>query len=386
MRLGTDITRYLLESCSVFVAVPPSCVFQVCGVPVYDRISMTSASPGFYLQSQSRTRKVTHFGRHQGALTSKQKRDYNHFTISKKRHTTNVRVKMGKRKRETDLKDEEEIMTCLRKRRRVGQQEQEIRQVCYETMEQKQSVEPALSIKTLENDAPGFKQPAEIQTTIPPSEGGPSWRSGTFPPLPPSQSFIRTLGFLYGGRGMRGFLLNRKKKVTEGYRRLQGRDLLRIIFFEGLLYLNGLERKPKKLPRRFFNMVPLFSQLLRQHRRCPYSRILQRMCPLVGKKDAGQGELSSLLPQHSGHHRVYLFIKECLSVVIPQELWGSDHNRLLFFARVRGFLHSGKFERLSVAELMWKMKVNDCDWLKISKTGKTVGLLPFFLLRAFWLK
>lgn len=368
MRLGTDITRYLLESCSVFVAVPPSCVFQVCGVPVYDRVSMTTASPGFYLQPRSRTHKVAQFGRYRGAMTLKRRWEGKNPTVSKERHTTNVRVKTGKRRRDT-----EEIMTCSGKRRRVGQQElaQEIQQVCYETVEEGQSVVPTLSIKTLENDAPGSKQPHEMQTTILPSEGGPSWRSGIFPPLPPAQSFIRTLGFLYGGKGMRGFLLNRKKS-SDGCRRLQGQDLLRIVFFEGLLYLNGLERKPKKLPRRFFNMVPLFSQLLRQHRRCPYSRILQRMCPLAGEKDAGQAELSSLLPQHCVPHRVYLFIKECLSAVIPHELWGSDHNRLLFFVRVRGFLRSGKFEKLSVAELMWKMKVNDCDWLKISKTGNIV--------------
>lgn len=136
----------------------------------------------------------------------------------------------------------------------------------------------------------------------------------------------------------------------------------------------------------FFNMVPLFSQLLRQHRRCPYSRILQRLCPLVEERDAGQGELSSVLPRHCALHRVYLFVKECLTAVIPQELWGSDHNRLNFLVRVRGLLQSGKFEKLSLAELMWKMKVNDCDWLKISKTGKTVIGVKLFVLSldAFW--
>lgn len=387
MRLGTDITRYLLESCSVFVAVPPSCVFQVCGVPVYDRVSMTTASPGFYLQPLSRTHKCAQFGRYRGAVTLK--REDKNPTIRKKRNTMDMRMKTGKRRRETDQKDEEEIMTYSGKRRRVGRQEliQEIQQVCCETVEEEQSVEPTLSIKPLENGAPGSKQPVEMQMTILPLEGGPSWRSGIFPPAPPSQSFIRTLGFLYGGRGMHGFLLNRKKKSTDGCRRLQGQDLLRIVFFEGLSYLNGLERKPKKLPRRFFNMVPLFNQLLRRHRRCAYSNILQRMCPLVGKKDAGQGDLSSLLPQHGGPHRVYLFVKECLSAVIPQELWGSDHNRLLFCVRVRNFLRSGKFERLSVAELMWKMKVNDCDWLKISKTGNIVivGEYSFLQLCAFCL-
>nr|XP_046274010.1 telomerase reverse transcriptase [Scatophagus argus] len=373
-RLGTDLTRYLLESCSVFMAVPPSCVFQVCGIPVYDRVSVTTASPGFYLQPRSRKRNVVQFGGYRNAVTLKRRREVA-SRISKKRNRTDVIVNKRKRKRETDYKDEEEIMTSSRKRRRVGDEEleQEMKQLCpRQTLETGQpvSVEPTLSLKPLEDSASGSKQPVEMQTTILPLEGGPSWRSGMFPPLPPSQCFIRTLGFLYGGRGMRGFLLNRKKKGVDGCRRLQGHDLVRTVFFEGLPYLNGLERKPKKLPRRFFNVVPLFSQLLRQHRRCPYSRILQRMCPLVEGKDAGQGELSSLLPQHCAPHRVYLFVKECLSAVIPQELWGSDHNRLLFFVRVRAFLRSGKFEKLSLAELMWKMKVNDCDWLKISKTGR----------------
>ncbi|XP_071355538.1 telomerase reverse transcriptase [Trachinotus anak] len=374
LRLGTDITRYLLESCSVFVGVPPSCVFQVSGVPVYDRVSMASASAGFYLQSRSRARNGAQFRRYQGSVTLKRRHRVENPTVTKRRNGRDVRVKRRKRKRETDQKDEEEGMTCSGKRRRVGQQEstQDIQQVSSETVEEAKcmSVEPTLSMKPLENGGTGSKQPVEMQTTILPLEGGPSWRSGIFPPLPPSQCFIRTLGFLYGGRGMRGFLLNRRKKSAVGSRRLQGQDLIRIVFFEGLAYLNGLERKPKKLPRRFFNMVPLFNQLLRQHRRCPYSRILQRMCPLVEERDAGQGELSSLLPQHCAPHRVYLFVRECLSAVIPQELWGSDHNRLNFFARVRGFLRSSKFERLSLAELLWKMKVNDCDWLKISKTGR----------------
>ncbi|XP_035537863.1 telomerase reverse transcriptase [Morone saxatilis] len=368
VRLGTDITRYLLESCSVFVAVPPSCVFQVCGVPVYDRVSMTTASVGFSVQPRSRTRNAAQIERYRAAGTSKRRQEVENPTVSRKRNRMDLRVKKGKRKRETD-----EIMTCSGKRRRVGQREPTHEQVCHETVEEGQPmfVEPnQLSIKPLENGTPGSKQPAELQTATLPLEGGPSWRSGIFPPLPPSQCFIRTLGFLYGGRGMRGFLLNRKKKSADGCRRLQGQDLVRTVFFEGLAYLNGVERKPKKLPRRFFNMVPLFSQLLRQHRRCPYSRILQRMCPLVEERDGGQGELSTLLPQHCAPHRVYLFVKECLSAVIPQELWGSDRNRLHFFVRVRGFLYSGKFEKLSLAELMWKMNVNDCDWLKISKTGR----------------
>uniref|UniRef100_A0A8C2EIU0 Telomerase reverse transcriptase n=1 Tax=Cyprinus carpio TaxID=7962 RepID=A0A8C2EIU0_CYPCA len=35
-RLGTEVTRYLLQDCAIFATVPPSCLLQVCGEPVYD--------------------------------------------------------------------------------------------------------------------------------------------------------------------------------------------------------------------------------------------------------------------------------------------------------------------------------------------------------------
>ncbi|KAM4725137.1 telomerase reverse transcriptase isoform 2-T2 [Anableps anableps] len=362
LRLGTDITRYLLESCSVFVAVPPSCVFQVCGIPVYDRVSTSPSSSGFYLQPRFRRRSLSQFGRNQRSLSFRGRQEVENLDESKMRRKE--RVNKRKRKRGLDQL-EEEAETFSGKRRRLANKgiDQE------QTVEVK-SVEPTLSRRNVESGTTGFKQTIEMPTTFLPSEGGPSWRTGVFPPLPPTQCFIRTLGFLYAGRGLHSFLLNRKKKRTNGSRRLQGKDLMRIIFFEGLMYLNSLEKKPKKLPRRFFNMVPLFNRLLQQHKKCPYSKILQRICPLVEECNTGPGELNSLLPKHCAPHRVYLFVRECLSTVIPQELWGSDHNRVRFFARARGFLHSGKFERLTLAELMWNMKVNDCDWLKISKTGR----------------
>ncbi|XP_061671150.1 telomerase reverse transcriptase [Syngnathoides biaculeatus] len=342
LRLGTDITRHLLESCSLFVAVPPSCAFQVCGGPVYDRVSATTVPSGFCLQTRSRT-----------CRNAKSVR--NRFGMCLKR--SDFRVSRGKRKRETNEKDEED-MRCSKKRRRIGEA-QEVKQ----TVEGRQSV----SLMSVEMSTSVSKQPAETNTAS--LEGRPSWRSGIYPPLPPSQCFIRTLAFMYWGRGMNGFLLNRKKKSAAGSRRLQGQDIIRLVFFEGLGYLNGLERKPKKLPRRFFNMIPLFSQLLRKHRRNAYKKTLQRLCPL-SKSDLSQGDLSSLLPKHCTPHRVYLFVRECLCAVVPSELWGSGENRCFFLARVRSFLCSSKFERLSVAELMWKMKVNDCDWLKISKKGR----------------
>lgn len=385
-RLGTDITRYLLESCSVFVAVPPSCLFQVCGAPVYDRVSMNTALSGFYLQPQTKKHNRRQFARNQVAGSLRRNQKNQRFTKSKKNTEKNVRLRNMKRKRESDQTDEQEVQTFSGKKRGVGVQghPHEIQQVCSASLDKQQPIllDPTPSAKPFENTAAGFKQPVDIQKNSLSIDGAPSWRTGIFPPLPPSQCFIRTIGLMYCGRGLHGFLLNRKKKSADGLKRLQGQDLVRIVFFEGQAYLKGLERKPKKLPHRFFNMVPLFCQMLRQHRKCPYSRILQRFCPVMEVREEEQEKVSSFLPQCCAPHRVYLFLKQCLLTVIPYELWGSNHNRLNFFSRIRSFLCSGKFERLSLAELMWKMRVNDCDWLKISKTGKIVF---FFLQHVFYL-
>uniref|UniRef100_A0A674CW21 Telomerase reverse transcriptase n=1 Tax=Salmo trutta TaxID=8032 RepID=A0A674CW21_SALTR len=347
-RLGTDVSKYLLESCSVFVTVPPSSAFQVCGVPVYDRVSMSTGISRFHLgykrndtTRNRRSKEVRNRGwEFQGSDVRKRRRDGGRDTGKRNREEVSLG---GKRKR-----DEVEGEGCLPGKRR-----------CCDGHHR--------THRETSGGWDGHHRPhRETSGATVHLEGGPSWRSGSFPPLPPSQCFIRTLGMLYGGRGMRSFLLNRKRKGRdEGPRRLQGRDLVRLVFFEGVAYLNGTERKPKRLPRRFFTSVPLFSQLLRRHRRCPYSKILQRVCPVVG-----QGDMASLLPQHSALHRVYLFVRECLTMVVPPELWGSDHNRFKFMSAVRNFLSMGKFERISLAELMWKMKVNDCDWLKVSKTGR----------------
>uniref|UniRef100_A0A8C7CZU5 Telomerase reverse transcriptase n=1 Tax=Oncorhynchus kisutch TaxID=8019 RepID=A0A8C7CZU5_ONCKI len=554
-RLGTDVSKYLLESCSLFVTVPPSSAFQVCGVPVYDRVSMSTGISRFHLgykrngtTRNSRGRSEVRNGGWEFQRSGGRKRRWDGGRDTGKRKGEEVSLG-GKREREevegdgclpgkrrwdggrdTGKRKGEEVSLggereevegdgCLPGKRRwdggrdtgkrkgeevslggkrereevegdgclpgkgrwdggrdtgkrkgeevsLGGKREEVEGDGYLPGKRRctQREAPTVSSgtsdrkhRTLETN--GVKRPVEVisltkgptqslqvfngssnvepvsaemerlrkpmeqlsgpgrpleavMVTIAPAEsskqvsdgtgnieqmsmktghrrpaavvqrpveeqsgpvsatvhveGGPSWRTGSFPPLSHSQSFIRTLGMLYGGRGMRRFLLNRKRKSRdEGPRRLQGRDLVRLVFFEGVAYLNGAERKPERLPRRFFTLVPLFCQLLRRHRRCPYSKILQRVCPAVG-----QGDMASLLPQHSAPHRVYLFVRECLNAVVPSEFWGSDHNRFKFLSAVRNFLSMGKFERMSLAELMWKMKVNDCDWLKISKTGR----------------
>ncbi|XP_043396234.1 telomerase reverse transcriptase isoform X7 [Chelonia mydas] len=78
-------------------------------------------------------------------------------------------------------------------------------------------------------------------------------------------------------------------------------------------------------------------------------------------------DLKELLRQHSSHWQVYVFVRECLDLVVPEELWGSSYNKCRFLKNVKTFIALGKFARFSLQELMWKMRVNDCTWLRVIK-------------------
>ncbi|XP_067413510.1 telomerase reverse transcriptase isoform X2 [Emydura macquarii macquarii] len=92
-------------------------------------------------------------------------------------------------------------------------------------------------------------------------------------------------------------------------------------------------------------------------------------------KDFCDPGLKELLRQHNSHWQVYLFVRECLELVVPAELWGSSHNKCRFFKNVKKFISLGKFARFSLQELMWKMRVNDCTWLRVLKGDHFVPAL-----------
>ncbi|GCC38545.1 hypothetical protein chiPu_0017060 [Chiloscyllium punctatum] len=78
-------------------------------------------------------------------------------------------------------------------------------------------------------------------------------------------------------------------------------------------------------------------------------------------------DLLHLLKQHSSPFQVHRFVRECLLRVVPDELWGSNHNKCRFLKNVKKFISLGRFDKFSCSELMWKMRVNDCTWLRLTK-------------------
>uniref|UniRef100_A0A8C1V0C0 Telomerase reverse transcriptase n=1 Tax=Cyprinus carpio TaxID=7962 RepID=A0A8C1V0C0_CYPCA len=315
-RLGTEVTRYLLQDCAIFATVPPSCLLQVCGEPVYDLLLPRTWS-GFFLDSAATQTSSGVTRKTPGGVTRKKVPGDDKKTIPKKRA----------REEEVDNKQEDRPVV---KTRRLTKDETE----------------------------------DESSNSRNRSHGSQSWKPADQRPPRPSRCSIRVLSMLYGGRGLKGFLLNRKLKGgVGGARRLQGADLVRVIFLQSESNVFDGQSKFRKLPKRFFVMVPLFARLLRQHRKCPYTLFLRRKCSVNLEME----DMESLLKSHSSPYRVYLFVRECLRYVVPEELWGSQENQLHFLSNVKNFLRLGKFERLPLVQLMWKMKVKACHWLGLKK-------------------
>ena len=152
----------------------------------------------------------------------------------------------------------------------------------------------------------------------------------------------------------------------------------------------GAARRTRRLPARYWRMRPLFRELLGNHARCPYGALLRTHCPLrvaaageassnrecrgVGvcplerpaaapEESTDPGRLVHLLRQHSSPWQVYAFLRACLCRLVPAGLWGSRHNQHRFLRNVKKFISLGKHAKLSLQELTWKMKVQDCAWL-----------------------
>ncbi|XP_051871692.1 telomerase reverse transcriptase [Pristis pectinata] len=85
------------------------------------------------------------------------------------------------------------------------------------------------------------------------------------------------------------------------------------------------------------------------------------------RSSSSDKDLLRLLKQYSCPLQVYRFVRECLLKVVSDELWGSNHNKCRFLKNVKKFISLGKFDKFSCSELMWKMRVNDCMWLRLNK-------------------
>lgn len=326
----------------MFTTAPPTCLVQICGVPVYDLVPVHTWS-GFFLNSSNKA----------GMLNRNQRIDI------KKQNGVRKEAK-NRRRRQMNSKNAKNTVNAKKRKREEGKEDvEDIRESHEELPAKQRCIEIVGKSCIIENICPVQSELSHISPA--PKHGLSSWKPSDQPPPRPSHCFISVLSMLYGGRGMKGFLLNRKLQGHMGRaRNIQGADVVRMVFcLKDKAQLSGSNSQNRKLPKRFFAMVPIFTLLLRRHRKCDYIHFLSQKCAT----SEGEGDMASLLPSHCSSYRVYLFVRECVRFVIPDELWGSQHNLLQFLSRVKHFLRLGKFEKLSLTQVMWKIKVSDCHWL-----------------------
>ncbi|XP_010855438.1 PREDICTED: telomerase reverse transcriptase [Bison bison bison] len=253
----------------------------------------------------------------------------------------------------------------------------------------------AAEAKSRKGDVPG---PCRLFPGGERGVGSASWRLSPSEGEPGAGACAETKRFLYcsgGGEQLRrSFLLCSLPPSLAG-----ARTLVETIFLDSKPGPPGAPRRPRRLPARYWQMRPLFRKLLGNHARCPYGALLRAHCPLpasappagpdhqkypgVGgcpserpaaapEGEANSGRLVQLLRQHSSPWQVYGLLRACLRRLVPAGLWGSRHNERRFLRNVKKLLSLGKHGRLSQQELTWKMKVQDCAWLRASPGARCV--------------
>ena len=69
--------------------------------------------------------------------------------------------------------------------------------------------------------------------------------------------------------------------------------------------------------------------------------------------------IATLLELCTLPRQIYLFLREVCRIVIPPALWGSARNKELFLANIRLFIELGRYESMTLGQLMRTIKVNE---------------------------
>lgn len=374
-RVGDDLLVHLLARCALYLLVPPNCAYQVCGSPLYQICATAETWPSVptsyrptrpvgrnctNLESTQRTKNSSHLEARKplalpsrGAKRRQSLSDGNVPSAKKARCDPALRVEKGP--------DGQAVAGLSGKTGGASPAESSVVSTGRATKGNLSSEGKASGL-SLSGSVCSKHKPSSTSLRSPPCQDGFQLRP-----------FTETKRFLYSRGGGQeqlnpSFLLNNLQPSLTGARRL-----VEIIFL-------GLRPRPsgplsgsRRLSRRYWQMRPLFQQLLVNHARCPYVKLLRSHCRFRTAARQVPDALSTSLPHlmgllrlHSSPWQVYGFLRACLHKLVPPGLWGTRHNEHRFLKNVKQFISLGKYEKLSLQELMWKMKAEDCTWLRSS--------------------
>ncbi|XP_003802062.1 telomerase reverse transcriptase isoform X2 [Otolemur garnettii] len=382
-RVGDDVLVYLLAHCALYLLVPPSCAYQVCGPPLYELCASTEAKPA----ASPRHRPMRRAGetrRGPGSTRHSWNRSDGEASVALDLPDRGARRRPGSAGGSPpSAKRPRCEPACELGPGREGQATQAYPGSVHGPSDRnpravaptRATIEATSSISDRSEmcrSYPSVGRACQMGLTATP-------QSPQLPSVPHFGMYAETSHFLYCSgdkeRLRPSFLLSSLRPSLAG-----ARKLIEHIFLGPTPRRAGLSRRRHRLPQRYWNMRPLFRELLGNHARCPYGALLRTHCPLravattaagvcATEEDADQRYLVRLLRHHSSPWQVYTFLRACLRRVVPARLWGSRHNERRFLRNAKKFVSLGKHARLSRQELTWRMKVQDCAWLRKSPGG-----------------
>ncbi|XP_057608943.1 telomerase reverse transcriptase-like isoform X2 [Chionomys nivalis] len=372
-RVGDDLLVYLLTRCALYLLVPPTCAYQVCGSPLYQIDSPADTWPSVpsrHWPTRPAGRNLTHLGSTHPVRNSSYQEAWKPLALPSRG------VKRSLSITDRSVPSSKKARCNLAMRREKGPDKQAVPNPSGKTRVPRPAQFPAVPTSratkgnlSSRGKAPGLSLSGSVFCK--------HKRSSTFLQSPLCQNtfqpqpFTETKRFLYSRGGGReklnpSFLLKNLQPSLSGARRL-----VEIIFLGSRPQTSGPLRRTRRLPRRYWQMRPLFQQLLVNHARCSYVRLLRSHCRFRTAVHQGAGDLNTspphlinLLRLHSSPWQVYGFLRACILKLVPSSLWGTRHNKRRFLKNVKQFISLGKYGKLSLQELMWKMKVEDCPWLR----------------------
>ncbi|KAB1280804.1 Telomerase reverse transcriptase [Camelus dromedarius] len=381
-RVGDDVLTHLLARCALYLLVAPSCAYQLCGPPLYDLCSGAAARPGPAGGPQAGlgpTRQARNDGNAGGPWGLPAP------GVKRRWGSAEGRPPPAKRPRRASRPERgpNGQASGAHLGRATGPSDSDPHAVT--------ETRAAAEAESQEDEVPRTRCPL-------PLAGGDcgaglaSWQQSHPQGVPGPRVCVETKHFLYcpgsEERLRRSFLLCSLPPSLAG-----ARKLLETIFLSSKPWRPGAPGRTRRLPARYWQMRPLFRELLENHARCPYQALLRAHCPLRTEATwAGSGIperngvdtctlerptaapeghtgprcLVQLLRQHSSPWQVYALLRACLHRLVPAGLWGSRHNQRRFMRNVKKLVSLGKHAKLSLQELTWKMKVQDCTWLRRS--------------------
>ncbi|XP_050001755.1 telomerase reverse transcriptase isoform X1 [Alexandromys fortis] len=380
-RVGDDLLVCLLTRCALYLLVPPTCAYQVCGSPLYQIDSLADTWPSVpprFWPTRPAGRNFIHLGSTHPVRNSCYQEAWKPLALPSRG------VKRCLSITDRSVPSSKKARCNLALRRKKGTDKQAVPTPSGKTRVPRPAQFPAVptSRATKGNLSSRGKAPdlslsgsvfcenkcssTDLQSPL---------CQNAFQPQP----FTETKRFLYSrGSGREklnpSFLLNNLQPSLNGARRL-----VEIIFLGSRPQTSGPQCQTRRLPRRYWQMRPLFQQLLVNHARCSYVRLLRSHCRFRTAAHQGAGALNTspphlinLLRLHSSPWQVYGFLRACIRKLVPSGLWGTRHNKRRFLKNVKQFISLGKYGKLSLQELMWKMKVEDCSWLRSNPENNCV--------------